>query len=125
MFEKLGNNSLIVIKNGNIIFQSDKDRLRPIILCINQNKKEMVDSIVIDKIVGLAAAKLFAFAKVKEIYALVASKSAEDYLKNNNIKFQSKEIINNILNNDKSDICPMEKLAKDLTEEKLFEMLKN
>ena len=125
MFEKLENNSLVVIKDGKIIFKSDKDRLRPIILCINQNKKEMFDSIVIDKIVGLAAAKLFVYAKVKEIYSLVASKSAENYLKNNNIRFQAKKLIENILNDDKSDICPMEKLAENLTEEELFKKLKN
>lgn len=123
MFEKLENNSLVVIKDGKVIFKSDKDRLRPIILCINQNKEEMVGSIVIDKIVGLAAAKLFVYAKVKEIYALVASKSAEDYLKNKNIGLQTKKLIKNILNDDKSDICPMEKLAKELTEEELFEKL--
>jgi len=120
MFKKLENNSLVVIKDGSIIFKSDKDRLRPIIICINQNKEKMINSIVIDKIVGLAAAKLFVFAKVKEIYALVASKSAENYLKNKKIRFQTKEIINNILNDNKSDICPMEKLAENLTEEELF-----
>ena len=123
MIDKLGNNSLIVIKEGEIIFKSDKDRLRPIIICINENKEKMVDSIVIDKVVGLAAAKLFVYAKVKEIYTLLASKKTADYLNDKNIKFQAKKIVENILNNDKSEICPMEKLAEELNEEELFAKL--
>ncbi|MBW2966789.1 DUF1893 domain-containing protein [Candidatus Woesearchaeota archaeon] len=123
MLEKLGNNSLIVIKDGNIIFKSDKDRLKPIIMCINENKGKMIDSIVIDKIVGLAAAKLFVYARVKEIYALVASKSAFDYLIGKDIKFDTEKIIDEILNDSKTEICPMEKLAQELSEEELFEKL--
>ncbi len=123
MLEKLGNNSLVVIKDGNIIFKSDEDRLKPIIKCINECKEEMKDSIVIDKKVGLAAAKLFVLVKVKEIYTLIASKLAFDYLVGRDIKFETEKLINQILNDSKSDICPMEKLAQELNEEELFEKL--
>jgi hypothetical protein len=123
MMEKLGNNSLVVIKDGNIIFKSDEHRLIPVVKCINKNKGGMADSIIIDKKVGLAAAKLFAFAKVKEIYTLVASKSAFDYLIGRDIKFEPEKIIDKILNDSQSDICPMEKLAQELNEEELFEKL--
>lgn len=123
MLDKLGNNSLVVIKDGNIIFKSDEDRLKPIIKCINEYKEEMKDSIVIDKKVGLAAAKLFAFANVKEIYALVASKTAFDYLVGRDIKFEAEKLVNNILNDSQSDICPMEKLAQELNGEELFAKL--
>ncbi|MBW2978302.1 DUF1893 domain-containing protein [Candidatus Woesearchaeota archaeon] len=123
MIDKLGNNSLIVIKDGNIIFKSEKDRLRPIVICINENKEKMIGSIVVDKVVGLAAAKLLVFAKVKEIYALLASKKAADYINDKCIKFQAEKIVENILNDDKSEICPMEKLAEELSEEELFAKL--
>jgi hypothetical protein len=123
MLEKLGNNSLVVIKDGNTIFKSNEHKLIPIIECINKNKEEMKDSMVIDKRVGLAAAKLFAYAKVKEIYTLVSSKAAFDYLVGRDIKFETEKIVDKILNDSKSDICPMEKLAQELNEEELFEKL--
>lgn len=123
MIEKLGNNSLVVIKNGKIIFSSDKDRLRPIIICINQNKLAMQNSIILDKVIGLAAAKLLVYAKVKEIYSLVASRSAVSYLSENGISIKAEKVVDKILNNDKSDLCPMEKLAETMTEKELFEKL--
>jgi len=123
MIEKLGNNSLIVIKNGKIIFKSEKDRLRPVVICINDYREEMAGSIVIDKIVGLAVAKLFIFAEVKEIYALIASKKAVDYLSGKKIKFEAGKIVEKILNDNQSEICPMEELAEKLSEEELFAKL--
>jgi len=123
MLEKLGNNSLVVIKEGNVLFESDEHKLIPIIKCINKNKKDMENSIIIDKRIGLAAAKLLVYAKVKEIYTLIASKSAFDYLVGRDIKFETETIVDQILNDSKSDICPMEKLALELNEEELFEKL--
>jgi len=123
MLENLGNNSLVVIKDGNTIFKSEEHRLIPIVNCINENKEMMSGAVVIDKRVGLAAAKLFAFAKVKEIYTLVASKSAFDYLIGRDIKLEAERLVENILNDSHSDICPIEKLALELNEEELFEKL--
>ena len=80
----------------------------------------MIGSIVVDKIVGLAAAKLFVLAKVGEIYTKVASKSAFDYISDKDIKFAAQEIVDKIMNKSNSDICPMEKLASELTEQELF-----
>jgi len=123
MLEKLGSNSLVVIKDENIIFESDEHRLIPVIKCINEHKEAMRDSVIIDKRIGLAAAKLFVFAKVKEIYTLIASKSAFDYLIGRDIKIEAEKLVDNLLNDSQSDICPMEKLALELSEEELFEKL--
>ena len=117
MIEKLGNNSLVVIKDGNVIFSSSEGMLSPIIACINKHKNEMEDSIAIDKVVGLAAAKLLTYAKVKEIHAKIASKPAVNYLKTIN----AENIVEKIMNT--SQQCPMEKLAETLTGEQLFEKL--
>lgn len=123
MLEKLRNKSLIVIKDGNTIFESEEHRLLPIVKCINENKENMKEAVVIDKRVGLAAAKLFALAEVKEIHTLVASTSAFDYLIGRDIKLEAEKLVDNILNDSHSDICPMEKLAQELSGEELLEKL--
>ena len=120
MLEKLGDNSLVVIKDEKIIFSSGQDRLRPVIMCIAKHKKEMQGAIVIDKVVGLAAAKLFVFARVDEIYSKIMSRVAVIYLTGMNIKFEPEKIVDKILNDDKSDICPMERLAESLSGKELF-----
>ena len=118
MLDKLGDKSLVVIKDGNVIFESDKDRLRPIVMCINE--KDIEGAIVLDKVVGLAAAKLLKYAKVKKIYAKVASKSAVKYL---NEKIEAEKIVDNIMNDDQTEVCPMEKLAEKLDGKELFDKL--
>ncbi|MBD3355489.1 DUF1893 domain-containing protein [Candidatus Woesearchaeota archaeon] len=118
MLDKLRDRSLVVIKDGNIIFESDKDRLRPIIMCIN--KQDIRGSIVLDKVVGLAAAKLFAFAKVKKVYAKIASKAAVNYLGGN---IRAQKIVDNVMNDDMTEICPMERLAEKIDSKELFEKL--
>lgn len=118
MIEKLGNKSLVVLKNGIVIFESDKERLRPVVDCMNHN--DMGGSVVIDKVVGLAAAKLFDFAEVKKVYAVTASKRAVEYLSE---RIMAEKVVERIMNDDKTEICPMERLAEKLTGKELFEKL--
>ena len=61
-----------------------------------------------DTIVGKAAALLFAYAKIKEVYANVMSKSAVDVFKRFEIRYVYGELTENIQNRDKTDLCPME-----------------
>jgi len=117
MIDSLGSKSLVVLKDEKVLFESEHDRLRPIIECINTNNIE--GCTVIDKVVGLAAAKLLEFAKVKEIYAKVASKNAIEFSKIIN----AEKIVDIILNETGDEQCPMEKLAQKLTGEQLFEKL--
>lgn len=105
------NLSLIVKKDSRIIFQSSGEMLHDLVACIKKHKKEMNNSIIIDKVVGLAAARLLVFARVKEVYAFIASEPAIKYLQKRNIAIHARTIVKNILNKDKTDICPMERRA--------------
>jgi hypothetical protein len=120
MLEKLGNDSLVVIKDGNVIFRSGEGMLSPIIACINKHREAMEGSVVIDKVVGLGAAKLLVFAKAREIYAKIASRTAVDLLKG---KIEAEKIVDMIMNDNGDEQCPMEKLAEKLTGKELFEKL--
>ncbi|MBN2413307.1 DUF1893 domain-containing protein [candidate division KSB1 bacterium] len=103
--------SIIVEKNGKIVFQSYDPMLKPLFTCLNENKELLNDSIVFDKIVGRAAAYLCIIGRVKEIYTPLASESAMKVLDENNIKTGALKTIPLIKNRDNSDMCPMEKLA--------------
>ena len=120
MLEKLGNKSLVVIKQGKVIFESEHGRLRPIVECIKNNKEAMEGSVVIDKIVGLAAAKLLVFAKVGEIYSKIASRTAVDYLEG---RIHAEKVVEMIMNDNSDEQCPMEKLAEKMEGKELFEKL--
>ena len=113
--------SLALIKDDEIIFSSDKSGLSPLIECVDKYKSKVKDCILHDKVIGLAAAKIIVHSKmISGIAAKICSKPAIDLLKKNRIKITSQIIVDNILNNDKSNICPMESKAMDFEDNGLF-----
>jgi len=104
--------SLLIVKNGEIIFKSNKDNLRPLLECIEKFKDKMVGTIAFDKLLGNAAALLFVYAKVREVYALKGSKAGVNTLERNNINYLIEKIIPCVLNNQANGLCPMEELSR-------------
>lgn len=112
--------SLVLVKDNKVIFRSQESNLKPLIKCIKvmKNKK---DCILYDKVIGLAAAKLIVYSKfISSVITEVISQSGADYLKSNNIDFETKRTVDNILNSNKTAICPMELKAQEIKEEKEF-----
>jgi len=121
-FQK-NNLSLLIYKGKKIIFASREKRIKPLFHCIKE--KSIQGCSAIDKIVGEAAALLFIYAKIKQVHAVTISKGALVLLQKNKIKVTYDNLVDNILNEDKTDLCPMEKLAKKIKDpEKFFEELK-
>lgn len=67
-----------------------------------------------DLVVGKAAALLFVYAKVKEVYGKVLSEEAEKVLKEHGVPCSFETLAPHIINRSGNDICPMEKLVKDV-----------
>lgn len=103
--------SIWVEKDGKTIFQSHESMLKPLYDCLNEYPNEMKGAIVIDKIVGLAAAYLCILGKVNKVITPVASETAKDILEQYKITLYASEIIPYIINRDKTGMCPMEKMA--------------
>jgi hypothetical protein len=116
-FDK-NNLSLLVYKSKKIIFSSREKRIRPLFVCVRDNNTKGCSAI--DKIVGEAAALLFIYGKIKQVHAITMSKSALVLLQDNKIKATYDKLVESILNDDRTDICPMEKLAKKTKEPKKF-----
>jgi len=78
---------------------------------IGGDKGFFAGALAADKTVGRAAALLFVYAEVAEVYGAVMSESAAEVLKEYGIKFSYGRLVPNILDRTGSDVCPMEKLA--------------
>jgi len=79
-----------------------------------------------DKIVGKAAAMLFVLSEVKEVYASVMSRQAEDLFKRFNIKCACETLVDKIINRTGTGLCPMEEAVKDIEEpQAAFEAIKH
>ena len=103
--------SIQVEKDGKIIFQSFDGMLKPLYQCLNEHAADMQGAIVIDKIVGRAAAFLCIMGKVGKVITPLASDTAKQVLDEKNITLYASEYIPYIINRDKTGMCPMEKMA--------------
>ncbi|MFH1316391.1 MAG: DUF1893 domain-containing protein [Candidatus Woesearchaeota archaeon] len=116
-----GKNSLVLIKDDNVIFNSEKSGLRPLFECVKEMKGKVSECVLYDRVVGLAAARLIVYSgMISKIVTPVCSKPAVKLLEKDGIELEAGEIVMNILRMDNSDICPMEKLALETEDNKEF-----
>jgi len=103
--------SLVIVKNGQTVFETKKQGVSGFLQAIETLDQNLAGASVADKIVGVAAAMLCVYSKVSSVFALTISESGIHALKENNIVCLFEKKVENILNRDKTDVCPFEKLA--------------
>ncbi len=105
--------TLVIVKEGKVIFETKSQGVSGFLQAIEKFDKRLVASSVADKIVGAAAAMLCAYSEVSSVFAVTISEEGIKVLEDNNIIYQFENEVPNIFNRDKTDICPLEKLAID------------
>ena len=110
----------ILLKDSNtiVIYKSDasivvsKDRgVAPLMNLLRDDKLQLKDSVIVDKVVGKAAALLMAYAEVKEVYTPIISTPALKVFKNHNIIIHFDSEVERIMNRNNDGLCPMETLC--------------
>lgn len=110
--------SLVFVKDGKIIFKSDKKELDQSLKPTMKKKDLLKDSFLADKVVGRAALSFIEELGVKSFYTEIISREVIDYLKNKDIAYFYDEVVDKILNRDKTDLCPMEKISQSSSDNK-------
>lgn len=117
--------SIVVVKKGEVIIKKQGDGVRPILETIGELGEDMKESIVGDRILGKASALLCVYSGVSGVYSPQATKTAIAVLIRAGIPGQTDKIIPFIKNRTLDDICPFEKMLKDVdSPEEAFEILK-
>jgi hypothetical protein len=78
---------------------------------LNNEPDFLKGAYVADKIVGKAAAALMILGGVNKLYTDIISQPALVLLQGSDIEVSYKESVPHVINRDKSDWCPMEKLC--------------
>jgi len=121
-FDKL---SLALVSGKDITYSSQGSGLRPLFICVSKFKGKVSGCILYDRVIGLAAARLIVYSGIiSEVVTPVASAPAKELLQQEGIRIKAGKVVDNILMKDGSDICPMEKKAKDTGNQEMFEFLK-
>jgi hypothetical protein len=105
------NLSLVIVKKGQVIFETKKQGISGFLQAIKKLDKNLVAASVADKVVGVAAAMLCVYSGVISVFAFTISEEAARVLEDNNVTFLFEKKVSSILNRDKSDVCPFEKAA--------------
>ena len=109
----LGENNLVVIK-GNNLYSYNERGIKSLIEILKTDKDFLKDSIVIDKLIGKAAASLLSYGQVKEVYTLLISEQAIPVFKKQHIHFEYIDKCPYIIRRDGKGMCPMEETVQDI-----------
>ncbi|MDD5081841.1 MAG: DUF1893 domain-containing protein [Dehalococcoidales bacterium] len=103
--------TLRVYENGELVFASAREQLSPLLEYIERCGPYHHRVLVLDRIMGNAAALLCVIAQAGEIYSPLGSELAIQTLKKYGIKYHLSEITPCIRKDNSQDMCPMERLS--------------
>jgi hypothetical protein len=110
--------TLVIAKNGKVIFQTDSHRISGFMYAIDTIGTQLKDASVADRVAGKALALLCIYAGINEIYAEVLSKKARALFEECMVACKWKQLVDNVLDLNKTDMCPFEKAAANIVDPK-------
>jgi hypothetical protein len=111
--------SLIIVNNGRTIFSSSEVGLAGLLKAIDIVDPRLLDgSIVVDRVVGKAAALIAISFGAKEIHAVLMSRPAIDVLRKNSKVFSHINIVDEIKDKSGLAMCRFEKIVSNIEDPK-------
>jgi hypothetical protein len=108
--------AIAVVKNGTTLFETRSRRIFGFLDAIDRLKGQLEDSSIADRVAGKTVALLCVYVKAKAVYADVLSKQAKIVLDEHGVKSNWGDLVENILNSDRSGLCPFEKAAEGISD---------
>jgi hypothetical protein len=113
--ERTGN-SLMVYRDGDLVFQSSSKGIRPHLEAIDSLGEGLHGTVMVDKIVGRAAALLIIYSGAAEAHAAVLSTQGRCVLEMHGLSFTYAEETEHIKMQDGRIYCPFEAMVQGLTD---------
>ncbi len=107
------------MKDGTLLYSTKSHRITGFLEAIEKCGLQLKGSSVADKVAGKAIALLCAYAKVKEVYAIIMSRPALTVFKKHKIQCHWNELVETILDANKAGICPFETAASNVSDPNL------
>lgn len=117
-------NTLRVYEDSKLIFDSDKDRLLPLVEYIDKFASKHRDVVIFDKIMGRAAALLCVKANCQEVYSPLGSQLAIELLEQRGIKHHLSKNVPCIQKPSGEGMCPMELLSFGKEPEEFYQLIR-
>ena len=104
-----GKAECVLIREGKIVYVERGRGVSPLLNVYDLHKDEMKDAVVVDKVIGRAAACIAICGKVKHVHGEIMSEDAVEFLKENGISSSYTLLVPRILNRKRDGLCPLEK----------------
>ena len=106
--------SAVVARGGVIVAVEEGRGIGPILKLHDEGR--LAGAVVMDKVIGRAAAAICAAGGAKKVYAMLAGKGAAELLEKRGIPLVAEKTVELILNRERTGSCPMEKAVSELDE---------
>lgn len=110
------NASLVVQYANGEVKEYYQNRIKDIKEILKNDKQALQGATIADKVIGKVASSILTVAGVKEIYADVMSRYAIPVLEENGVRYEYKNLVEYVQNNDKTGMCPMESKYREETD---------
>ena len=105
------NHTIVICKSDASVVVSDDRGVAPLMKLLNEDREQLRDSLVADKVIGKAAALLMVYAGVKEVFTPTISEPAVVVFEKHNVKLTYDKVVERIINRKGDGLCPMETLC--------------
>lgn len=120
------NHTIVIYKSDASLIVSDERGVTPLMKILSDDKTQLKDAIVADKVIGKAAALLMIYGSVKEVYTPTISAPAIEVFLNHNITLHYDKVVDRIINRKGDGLCPMESLCINVDNpEEAFRLMNN
>jgi hypothetical protein len=104
------------MKRGEVLFETDSHSISGFLGAIEQLGARLDGAAVADRVAGNAVALLCVYVRIREVYAEILSRKAKEVFEENGIPCKWKKLVDNILDFNRSGVCPFEKIAADISD---------
>lgn len=108
--------TLVIVKKGEVLFETDSHRISGFLGAVEQLGARLAGASVADRVAGKAIALLCVYAGIRHVYAEVLSRKAKAVFEEHGIPCQFEELVDNILDVNRSGVCPFEKAAAEISD---------
>lgn len=109
-------NSLMIYAGDELIFQSRSRGIRPHLEAIDELGEKLHGSIMVDKIVGRAAALLILYSRASEAYTVILSGPGKNVLDDHGFDYGYIELVSHIKQKDGRIFCPFERMVQGISD---------
>lgn len=109
-----GSCSCVVLRDGCILYKGKGQGVSPLLHLYLDQPEQLSGSLIVDKVIGKAAAILLVLGGVSSVHGMTMSIAAKDYLVAHEITVSYDRLIDVIANRSRDGICPMERSVLDV-----------